>query len=135
MWICPDCNRSFKHAHQWHSCATTSVDSHLVGKAANAVALFYAFHDMVLKCGPPFAVIATKTMIVYRAARAFASVTVRNRWLDVELLLPRRHADSRLRNAPEQAGTRFAHKVRIAEGDLDRTLRGWICSACVVGQE
>ena len=136
MWICPNCGRSFKHAHQWHSCATTSLESHLVDKTAKAVALYHAFHDVVLACGPPFEAVATKTMNVYRSARAFATIEVRKHWLDVELVLPTRHEDARVRNFPTQVSAGFAHKVRIDDlSDLDRSLRGWICSACVLGQD
>ncbi len=136
MWVCPNCGRSFKHPHQWHSCETSSIDNHLVDKTAKAAALFHAFHDVVLACGPPFEAVATKTMIVYRAARAFASIKIRNQWLDVELLLPVRHKDARVRDTPRQVGAGFAHRVRVAAlSDLDRLLRGWICSACVYGQD
>lgn len=136
MWVCPNCGRSFKRAHQWHSCAIHSIEHHLAGKTANAAALFHAFHDAVLACGPPFEVVATKTMVVYRGVRAFASVTVHSDCLDIELLLPGRKDDARLRDTPRAIGAGFAHRIRIVEAtDLDQMLRGWVCSACVFGQE
>jgi hypothetical protein len=28
-WTCPKCNRTFRSAHQWHSCRVVDLDIHM----------------------------------------------------------------------------------------------------------
>jgi hypothetical protein len=76
---------------------------------------------------------AAKTRIGYIARMTFAAAYVKERWVDVHLILTRRMDEERVRRI-ESIGGRHAHHFRLhSPGDVDAAMRSWIREAYRVG--
>ena len=129
MWTCPQCDRSFANAHQWHSCLRMALDEHLAAKSDHAVALYRAVEAALANCGR-FRIHPQKTRIAFITRMTFAGVALAQRWVDVTLILPTAVSHDRVRRIELYGPTSFAHSVRLASvADLDAEVRRWLCDA------
>jgi hypothetical protein len=134
MWECPRCGRRFANRNQWHSCARWTVGAHLAGKSAAVKRTYREFAAAVRSCGP-VKLHPAKTRIGYIARMTFAAAYVKERWVDVHLVLARRMEHERVRRI-ESIGGRHAHHFRLhAPADVDAELRRWIGEAYRVGRQ
>jgi hypothetical protein len=124
--ICPDCGARLLHAGLSHACGPHSVEAFLAGRSARGRELYSRFAAMVLDL-PGVAAAPAKTRVAFVADVRFASVNaVRDRAIDVHLVLPRMLEDRRFRRI-DQHGTLFVHHLRLAnDRDFDDRLEGWL---------
>ncbi|MGQ0720800.1 MAG: DUF5655 domain-containing protein [Candidatus Eiseniibacteriota bacterium] len=128
MWECARCGRRFAKRNQWHSCARWTARAHREGRSAVVARVYRGFTAAVRSCGPVKRHPA-KARIGYIARMTFAAAYVKERWVDVHLILARRMEDKRVRRI-ESIGGRHVHHFRLlAPGDVDAELRRWIRQA------
>lgn len=78
MWNCPECNRSFRHTSQEHSCVIIDIASHFIDKAQE----FRLIYDKILngmKNFEDFRVSAAKNAILFNANGTFLALKVRKK--------------------------------------------------------
>ena len=86
VWTCPGCGRQFANANQWHSCGRWDVESHLAGKPPEVVEMYHRLVEMAQGCGE-VSIEPVQTMIEFKAPTSFAAVAIRERWVDLHLML------------------------------------------------
>jgi hypothetical protein len=89
LWSCPQCQRKFAKANQWHSCGKFTVEQYLDGKPAEIVALFERLVELA-KVSCPAIVAPTKSMVLFKARTSFAEVKAKNDRLDVHVAFSKR---------------------------------------------
>ena len=73
MWICPNCNRTFKNTNQQYYCGDNTVSDFLKGKTETALHLYNCLITRLEEIGP-IKLHATKSMIVITADAKFAYI-------------------------------------------------------------
>jgi hypothetical protein len=107
----------------------------LIGKSAHVISLYERFVALVKQCGP-VTVAPTKTQIGFQVRIVFANVTLRRRWLDVSIILPRRLDHPRLTRIESFSPRSHAHSFRIHSLDeLDDEVLSWLQEAYQVGEQ
>ena len=96
LWSCPQCQRKFAKANQWHSCGEFTVEQYLDGKPAEIVALFDRLVELA-KVSCPMIVAPTKSMVLFKARTSFAEVKAKNDRLDVHVAFSKRVRSPRFR--------------------------------------
>ncbi|MGH3492599.1 MAG: DUF5655 domain-containing protein [Sciscionella sp.] len=111
-----------------------SVERHLDGKPASAVALYQRFIALVDECGP-FTYRVTKTAITLKGTRrGFAGAVPKDRSLDGYLDLQREIHDSGIMRASPYTKRLFVHHFRVTDpGQLDDSFASWVLEAYAVG--
>lgn len=134
LWECPDCGRQFANANQWHSCGRWDLETHLDGKPAEIVAMYHRIVDMARSCGD-VEVEPVKTMIEFKAPASFAAVALRERWIDLHLMLPNMQNTPRILKRLKVTPELLEHTVRIKSIDkLDDEIQLWMCEAYETAQ-
>jgi hypothetical protein len=129
LWKCPRCGRRFAHANQWHSCGRFSVRAHLRGKSPAVRALYRKFVEAAKACGP-LVVSPAKTVIAFKARASFAALRIKTRWLEGELLLPRKIAHPCFAKVQSASVRCQVHGFRLrAVSELDDEFCGWLAEA------
>jgi hypothetical protein len=135
LWRCPSCGRPFAQRNQSHSCGPWTVDDHLRRAAPEVAALYDGFVRLVERT-EPFTLAPAKTRIGFQVRMIFAAVTLRRRWLDAHVVLPRRLHHPRVRRVESLGPRSHVHHFRISEpGDLDGTVESWLAEAREVGAQ
>lgn len=126
-WRCPTCGRGFANTNQNHACRpAVPVDVHFDGRPPALRAAF----AKVVKALPDAEVVANASSIHFRRERAFAGVRVKKDALDVEFLLARKVASTRILKMEDLGPSRKAHHVRVADpADVDTELVAWLKEA------
>ena len=94
LWSCPQCQRKFAKANQWHSCGKFTVEQYLDGKPAEIAALFDRLVELAKACGPVI-VAPTKSMVLFKARTTFAEIKAKKDRLDVQVVFQERVANPR----------------------------------------
>jgi len=74
MWTCPNCDQTFTHTNQVHSCGDRALADFFKGKSALTISLFQHFIDVYQRMGK-ITVHPTKSMIALAATTRIAYVT------------------------------------------------------------
>ena len=83
---------------------------------------------MIQRCGE-VVVAPTKTRVLFKVRRVFATVAVSKNWLDVVFVLGRRLKHRRIKKTQEEYPG-IVHFLRIEKAeDLDDDLAGWLQEA------
>jgi hypothetical protein len=118
-----------------HTCETYDLEWHLSGKSAAAVALYHLLVDAAGNLGE-MEIVPMKSSILFRLTTAFASVTVRRKWLDINFAVEGERSSSRIRRTERISARRFAHSVRIEDpDDIDDELVEWLAEARALSAE
>lgn len=126
LWICPDCNRSFKHPNQWHSCYKGIVDEHFQNKPLETRALFDELID-TLSDSISFSVTSLKSAIYLTAISHFVAVYVRKKYLIIEFSNNSPFMDERVYQTQPYTQNIFTHFIKINKvEDIDDHLIAWI---------
>lgn len=134
MWECPECGRRFANANQWHSCGVFTVEAHLEDKPSEIVDLYHRLVEMVQSCGE-VDVEPVKTMIEFKAPTSFAAVAIRDRWIDLHLMLPNMRNTPRVLNQIVVSPDILEHTVRLKSvAKADPEIQMWLCEAYEAAQ-
>jgi predicted RNA-binding Zn-ribbon protein involved in translation (DUF1610 family) len=134
LWECPDCGRRFANANQWHPCGRWIVENHLDGKPATIVEMYHRIVEMARSCGD-VAVEPTKKMIEFKAPTSFAAVAIRDRWIDLHLMLPNMQNTPRVLKQLKVSPEILEHTIRLKKiSKLDEEIQMWLCEAYEAAQ-
>lgn len=116
-------------AHDW------TVEDHLAGKPAEAVALYHRFAELVGHRGP-FSLAVSKSCVTFKGSRrGFAGARPTRNGLRGYLDLRRRVDDPRFSSVAPYTKRLFVHQVSVrAMSELDDDFAGWVAEAYEVGQ-
>jgi hypothetical protein len=128
------CGHRFVTPNLWHSCGRYKISGHFRGKPPQLRKTFNRLVELARHCGP-VTVYAQKTRIVIQARVRFASVVVRNQWLDLGLWLRRRVEHPGLVRVENLATMGFGLHFRLkSPTDADTELSQLIREAYVLGK-
>jgi hypothetical protein len=129
LWTCPQCQRKFAKANQWHSCGKFTVKQYLDGKPAEIAALFDRLVELAKACGPVI-VAPTKSMVLFKARTSFAEVKAKKDRLDVHVIFQKRVANPRFTRITVPWPGCMVHSFQVEEiGQLDDEVAGWLKEA------
>ncbi len=114
MYLCPDCERTLKHANQWHHCAKVSIPDLFEGKDPE---LEYIADQILAQVSEWDSVIvsATKNCLVFVHNQTFLVIRPMQKVLDIKFYSEKPVEGSLIfKSAP--AGKRFENHVRLGKG-------------------
>lgn len=123
---CPKCLRPLTKQNSWHYCKRISIDELFKDKPAELKALYNA---LLKKLGswPGVSASATKTCVVFIAAKTFLVVKVMKKELDLKFVLPDEQDDFPIYKTARY-GNKLEHYIRLhsmddLDGDVIRFVR------------
>ncbi len=128
-WTCPDCERSFKHPNQWHSCTTQTLEKHFEGKSLEVKELF---DELVktLASDLVFTLTPLKSEIYLTAESNFVAIYVRKEHLVIEFANGLPFMEERIHRTQQISKSLYIHHVKIRSNhDIDEQFLGWINEA------
>jgi hypothetical protein len=127
--MCPQCQRKFAKANQWHSCGKFTVEQYLVGKSPEIVALFDRLVELAKTCGSVI-VAPTKSMVLFKARTTIAEVKANKDRLDVQVVFQERVSNPRFTRITVLRPGCIVHSFQVEEiGQLDDEVMGWLKQA------
>ena len=114
-FICPKCDRPLTKANSWHYCKKTSIDDLFLKKPAALKVLYQKLEKEVLKWEGVSAS-ATKSCIVFIAAKTFLVVKVMKNELDLKFVLPQETEEFPIYKTAAY-GKKIEHYIRLVEDD------------------
>jgi len=125
-FTCPKCLRPLTKPNSWHYCQRISIDSLFEGKSAE---LKEVFNELLKKVSSweGVSASATKTCIVFIAAKTFLVVKVMKRELDLKFVLAEEKTDFPIYKRAKY-GNKLEHYIRLEsledlDGDVFRFIR------------
>jgi hypothetical protein len=129
LWTCPQCQRKFAKANQWHSCGRFTVGQYFNGKPRGIVALFDRLVELARACGPVI-VAPTKSMILFKARTSFVEVKAKKDRLEVQVVFQKRVANPRFTRVTVPWPGCIVHSFHVDKiGQLDDEVAGWLKEA------
>jgi hypothetical protein len=124
--ICDKCGRPLTKPNNWHYCKRISIDSLFEGKPVELVEAFDALLAEV-SSWPNVSASATKTCIVFIAAKTFLVVKVMKQELDLKFMLPDERDEFPIYKKAKY-GNKLEHYIRLSsaddlDGDVFRLIR------------
>jgi len=133
LWTCPACGNQFTTRNQFHSCARHSLEDVFDRRPPAMRELFDAVHEVVRSFGA-VSVVCYQDSVAFMVRARFAGVVPRQRWVNLQLWLPRRVDSTRFARIETLTPNTNIHTVRLhGVVDLDAQLRGWLAEAYAVG--
>ena len=125
-YTCPKCLRPLTKQNTWHYCKRIAVDKLFQGKPPELHAVFKAL-EKAIKSWNGVSSSATKSCIVFIAAKTFLVVKVMKRELDLKFVLPEETADFPIYKTARY-GNKLEHYIRLQtiddlDGDVIRFIR------------
>jgi hypothetical protein len=114
-FICPKCDRPLTKEKSWHYCRQVSIESLFVGKPKELVSVF----DKLLAAAMSWEGVsasATKSCIVFIAAKTFLVVKVMKQELDLKFVLPEASEDFPIYKRASY-GKKMEHYIRLKDED------------------
>jgi hypothetical protein len=129
-WTCPDCGKEFRNVNQWHSCVSTSVETHLHGKSVSVRAIveklignFERLADVTIN--------PVKTSIQVKAGATFLSLRAKKDHVEIEFQLGREVDDFPVFKSVRVSKNRVVHVAILEDmSDVDDKLLGWLRESC-----
>lgn len=128
-WICPDCERLFKHPNQWHSCYKGIIDDHFQNKP---IEIRHLFDELVDKLSDTlaFSITPLKSTIYLTAISHFAAIHVRQKYIIIEFSNDSPIMNERVYRSQPYTMKLFTHFMRIRNDDeIDNQFIAWITEA------
>ena len=113
MWTCPNCERNFKSANQWHMCTNKTIDDLFEGRPDNLILAFDALLVGVIDWEPCSVGPSTKS-IVFAKEKAWLIVRPMTKELDLKFYYPEK-IEHRLIRKTSHYGKKVAHHIRISD--------------------
>ena len=125
-FTCQKCLRPLTKENSWHYCKRISIDSLFEGKSPELVLLFDALLAQV-EAWDGVSASATKTCVVFIAAKTFLVAKVMKRELDLKFVLPNECDDFPIYKRAAY-GKKLEHHIRLEtaddlDGDVLRFIR------------
>jgi hypothetical protein len=125
-WICPKCNRQFKHATDYHSCVKVDVKTHFNGKSPGIKKIY----DRILKEVKKFGkvnVSPVQSSIMLKNVSTFLGLRVAKGWVEIDFFLPEETHDFPIHKTMRYTKKKTIHYVRLeSAAQVDKQLVQWI---------
>lgn len=117
-YTCPKCLRPLTKPNSWHYCQRISIESLFTGKPPELAEVFNALQKEV-GSWKGVSASATKSCIVFIAAKTFLVVKVMKKELDLKFVLPEESDDFPIYKVAKY-GNKLEHYIRLGSmDDLD----------------
>ena len=113
LWSCPRCGRTFRRAHQSHSCGVGSRQALLNGKPEPLVKLYLAL-EKSLKAWGGVEIVARGRYALFRTTRIFADLVFMREALRLAILLDREVSDPLFFKIQRMSAHRIAHVAKVS---------------------
>ncbi|HVF97953.1 MAG TPA: DUF5655 domain-containing protein [Flavisolibacter sp.] len=125
-FTCPKCLRPLTKQNSWHYCQRISIESLVEGKSPELIAVFEALLTVV-GGWEGVSASATKSCVVFIAAKTFLVVKVMKHELDLKFVLPQERDDFPIYKHAAY-GKKLEHYIRLGsvedlDGDVLRFIR------------
>lgn len=129
-WICPECDRPFKHENQSHSCVKINPDSLFENKSPVVKKIYGCILYEVKKFGKEIQITAARNAIFAKAPSTFAAFKPKKNSLSIEFLLREEVNEFPVEKTFRISKNRVAHFVRVEKvEEVDRQLLNWLRQA------
>ncbi|HEY3261657.1 MAG TPA: DUF1905 domain-containing protein [Pseudonocardiaceae bacterium] len=133
LWTCPRCGNAFATRNQYHSCQRFELSEVFAGKPPQVRRLYDAV-DAAIRENGPVTVVCYRDRVAFMVRVRFAGLVPRQRWVNMELWLPRRVDGPRFSRVETLYPNTHIHTLRLRDtAELDAELRGWLREAYHVG--
>ena len=125
-WICPKCNRLFKHATNYHSCVKVNADIHFANKKPNVKAVY----EKILKETKKFGkvnVSPVQSSILLKNVSTFLGIKPRKDSVDIDFFLPEETNEFPIYKTFRYTKNKAVHCVRLeSPKEVDKQLVNWM---------
>lgn len=129
MWICPECQRSFKTKNQWHSCVSITVDF-IFSEIPNSIKAVY---DILYEKCNTFGEIKTDTTlscVYFTNLNRFLVLKPQKTGLIIEFVLDRSEDIFPVIKTVQISKNQFAHRLKLeCKEDLNDQIFAWLKEA------
>ena len=127
MWTCPDCQRSFRNAHQQHSCRLLALADHFQKRPAFLHDLYLHVFNFVRTLGEFREEAVAPDVIFFKTKSTFLALKVKKDHLDVEFFLDHLEDVPPVKRYLHTSRHRVAPEVPVDRPEeVDEQLRNWI---------
>jgi len=127
MWICPKCNRSFKHENQNHGCRLIDKEGLFTKRPPLLKELYKKVKDIVDGFGEYREETLPPDVIFFKTKSSFLAVKVKKDHIEVEFFLDQVEDVPPVAKFLQTSKHRVAHVVKVDdEKDIDAQLIGWM---------
>jgi hypothetical protein len=125
-WICPECNRTFRHPNQSHSCKTFPLEKHFLNRPAGLRTAWDKIYKTVTGFGKVQVSILENAIIV-GGKSTFMAFKTRKEYAELEILLDEEFSEFPVYKTFRVSKSRVAHFIRIQSAEeVDKQLRLWL---------
>jgi len=129
MWTCPNCQRFFRNANQYHSCATGSLDDHFINKQPYIKEIYNRLIEMLAPIGPTQLQVI-KSAIYLKKRSTFVAIKARKDHLMIEFSLNKEMTHVKIEKTIRLSAHRIVHVIHLARvDDIDPQLIQWLGQA------
>jgi hypothetical protein len=126
MWTCPKCKRTFRNAHQWHSCKTMDVIDHFENKPAIIKKTYEKLIDTVKPIGP-VTIHAVKSAIFLKTNTTYIEIKPGKSHLLIGFYLAREVEGYPISKITRLSKNRFVHTIHLqSPADINRQVASWL---------
>lgn len=134
-WICPKCNRLFKHKTTYHSCVKVNAGMHFINKQPNVKEVY----EKILKETKKFGkvnVSPVKSGILLKNVSTFLGIKPGKTFIDVDFFLPEETNEFPIYKTLRYTKNKVVHYVRLeSPKEVDKQLVTWIKTSYSMGQD
>lgn len=129
-WICPECQRPFKHENQWHSCVKVDPGLLFENKDPLVKKIYGCIYYELKKFGKDIRITAAKNAVFAKAPSTFAAFKPKKKALSIEFLLREEVNEFPIEKTLRISKNRVAHSLHIeSPEEVDRQLLNWLRQA------
>lgn len=125
-WICPECGKSFRNKHQWHSCYKLSIEDHLKMRPPRIRELVFLLISEIRQFGS-VDINPVKSVIQVKAGATFLSIKPKKDHIELEFQLDETIDYFPVHKYVIISGKRTLHYIYVQEKeDIDDQLLRWL---------
>jgi hypothetical protein len=125
-WTCPDCQRSFRHPNQSHSCKTFPIEKHFINKYFGLRPAW----DEIFRTVSGFGKVQLSSMehaIIVSVKSSFMAFKTRKEYAELEILMDEEFNKFPFYKTFHVSKSRVAHFIRIqTSAEIDEQLKAWL---------
>jgi hypothetical protein len=126
MWSCPKCNRSFKSANQYHSCAVIDIESHFKNKPQVIRDIFDKLTAVVKTIGETD-INVVKSAIFLKKRTTFIEIKPKKEYVLIAFYLENEVTEFPVVRSLQTSKNRIAHVVHLQHPDeINTQLITWL---------
>lgn len=126
MWTCPNCQRGFRNANQYHSCDSGSLEDHFVNKQPYLREIYNRLMETLNQLGP-MQIQIIKSAIYIKKRSTFLAIKTRKDHLMIEFSLNREMNNPKIEKTLRLSPHKIVHVIHLGKKEeIDHELVTWL---------